>query len=110
MPDTLLGLPAGTAPVLSPAPLPVTYAAGASNGVAMNPPPADVAVSIAESIRKVCAIIPPDQHTALVARVDLAGANVIVARRFDNGWQADAYFGKVWQAGYQAGFEIMKSW
>jgi hypothetical protein len=110
MPDTLLGLPAGTAPVLSPAPLPVTYAAGASNGVAMNLPPAELAPSIADSIKKVCAIIPEGHSTALVARVDLAGANVIVARKFDDGWQADAYFGKTWKGGMQAGFEVMKSW
>lgn len=96
-------------PVAAPIP-PTVYAAGASSGVAMNVPVGDVAVSIRDSIAKVCSIIPKGKNTALVARVDLAGANVILARRFDNGWQADAFFGKTWKAGYQVGFEVMKSW
>ena len=109
MPDTALGMDIPGAVNVT-GPPPTVYAAGASNGVAMVAPPAELAPSIADSIKKVCAIIPDGQHTALVARVDLKGANVILARRFDSGWQADAYFGKSWVGGYQAGFELMKSW
>lgn len=95
---------------MTPAPLPTVYAAGASNGVAMNPPPAEIAVSIADSIKKVCAVIPDDKTMALVARVDLAGANLIWAVRRPDGWAADLYVGKTWRGDAKAGFELMKTW
>ena len=107
MPDTPIDMPATNVS----APVPVTYAVPtATNGVAMNPPPAGMATSIADSIKSACAVIEPSHTTALVARVDTKGANVIVARKFDSGWSADAYFGKTWAGDTNAGFEVMKSW
>lgn len=112
-PDNGIDLPGSmdvTAPIMTPAPLPTVYAAGASNGVAMNEPPAEIAVSIADSIKKACSIIEPEKSTALVARVDLKGANLLIARRFASGWTVDTYIGRTWAGDTQAGFEVMKSW
>ena len=108
MPDTPIDMPAATnvsAPVAN------TYAVPTvTSGVAMNPPPTALATSIADSIKAACAVIEPGHSTALVARVDTKGANVIVARKFESGWAADAYFGRTWVGDTNAGFEVMKSW
>jgi len=102
---------ASTAGSPTAAPVPaVVYPAGATSGVAMTPIPEVLLPSIMDSVKRVCAQIPSKHHNALVARVDLKGANLIIARRFDDSFSIVASMGKTWVGGYDANFQVVKTW
>jgi hypothetical protein len=75
---------------------PVVYAGGASNGVAMNIPPAELIPSITEAVNKAMAAIPAGATGALVAIYTPKGANLALAQKVGEHVKVTAWLGKTW--------------
>ncbi len=74
----------------------MTYAGGASNGVAMVVPPAELIPSITEAVNKAMAAIPAGCSGALVAIVTPKGTNLALAQKVGDHVRVTAWMGKTW--------------
>jgi hypothetical protein len=78
----------------------VTYAAGASNGVAMTSS-ASILSSVKTAVEKACADIPADKHVALVAITSTVNgelrSNLAIAYRVGDTFKADLWLGRSWK-------------
>ena len=92
-----------TAPVIS-------YAGGATIGVATMAPPDILLPTIMSSIEKACAAIPANQSGAMVALVDTKGANVAVVQKIGSNVKVMGWLGRTWGAPIAGGASIMASW
>jgi len=88
----------------------ITYAGGATNGVATMVPPADLLPSITAAITKACTAIPPGRNAALVAVADQRGANVAAVQRVNDHVTVVAWLGKSWGKPLEGGASVMASW
>lgn len=100
LPTNTLG---ATTPVIS-------YAGGATNGVATMTPPDILLPTIMSSIEKACATIPAGQTGAMVALVDTKGANVAVVQKVGSNVKVMGWLGRTWGAPIAGGASIMASW
>jgi len=82
--------------VYAPAPIPTTYAGGATNGVAMNVPSAILLPSITAAVNKAAAEIPAGKTGALVTIFTPKGANLAVVQKIGNNVKVTAWIGKEW--------------
>ena len=101
------------APIVPSAPIALpstTYAANAKNGVAMNVPPVDLLPSIMASIEQACATIPPGKKVALVAVVDMSGANLALVSRIKGNITVKAWAGKKWGEPIDGGAQVLVTW
>jgi hypothetical protein len=106
MPDTPIDLPVGAvAPVTLPAPVPTVYAAGATNGVAMTPPPTELMASMHAAIASALTTLPPEKSGGIIALYSrnadgTSNANMVAVQRVASGpldFNVLGWFGKTWK-------------
>jgi hypothetical protein len=88
----------------------VTYAGGASNGVATVAPPEVLLPSITAAVTKACQSIPAGRTAALVAVADGKGANVAVVQKLGDHVTVMGWLGKSWGQPVEGGASVMASW
>lgn len=97
-------------PTPAPALPSVTYAGGASNGVATVRPPEELLPSITAAVTRACQSIPAGRTAALVAVADRKGANVAVVQKIGDHVTVMGWLGKSWGKPIEGGASVMASW
>ena len=79
----------------------VTYAAGATNGVAMMPPGSSILSSVKSAVSEACKEIPADKHVALVAVTSTVNgevrSNLALAARVGDTFEVKTWVAKTWK-------------
>ena len=93
----------------------MTYAGGATNGVAMNSPADYLLPSISASIAKAMTAVPASKSGALVAIVTPKGCNLAVVQKVGNNFEVNAWIGKTWgpklgEPGWDYGAQAKLTW
>jgi hypothetical protein len=109
MPDTAtqpapIDIPGSTAVDVAPVTTPI-YATGASNGVAMTPPPTELMASMHTAIASALTTLPPDKNGGLIALYSknadgTQNANAVLVQKIASGpvdFNVLGWFGKTWK-------------